>query len=398
MKEKIISQIAFYSFYIGVVIETLIVIIDKSAYTNPIEGQLFRLTFLLFLIKVCFTKYSSREYAAVFLFCLLGGVSYFATGRNEVIRFVVFMAACKDIDVKRCLKLVFYLTLIGCLAVILLSVSGIYGDIALTQEYGRGEVETRYTLGMGHPNALHCMVWALITLYLYLYGERMKWYNYMALMAVNVLFFYFTDSRTSFLVIMFILIFTVILKYLKKDNLKRIWMLTGYIIAAGSILVSIIIAANAYKLYNYIWNGDRSTGAALLVKLNDILNGRIRILVGTTRFEGTVSTWSLFSDPANNYYFDMGWIRLFYWYGIVPAGIFAAVLLILMIYCFKKKDYMSGVLIISFAVYHIMEAHGMSVYLARNYLLFLIGGCWYKLSFIQGKAEYYFWNWKMKFR
>ena len=34
-------------FFAAVLIELLLVIIDKSAYINPYEGQLFRLTFVL---------------------------------------------------------------------------------------------------------------------------------------------------------------------------------------------------------------------------------------------------------------------------------------------------------------------------------------------------------------
>ena len=155
------SKIAYFCFYAGIVSEVLIVLVDKSAYINPIEGQLFRLTFFLFLIKVCLTKYSRKEYLLIFLFCVLGVISYFTTERNEVLRLVIMIAACKDIDMKKCLKLVFYLTLAGCMVIMLLSLTGIMGTVALTQDYGRGSVETRYTLGMGHPNALHCMVWTL---------------------------------------------------------------------------------------------------------------------------------------------------------------------------------------------------------------------------------------------
>ena len=329
-KQSIFSKIAYSCFYLGVIIEVLIVLVDKSAYTNPIEGRLFQITFLLFLIKVGLTRYTRKEYAAIFLFCVLGSVSYFATGRNEVIRVIMFIAACKNIDMKRCLKLVFYLTMCGCILIILLSVTGIYGAVSLTQDYGRGSVETRYTLGMGHPNALHCMVWALTTLLLYLYGEKMKVYHYVIVLLVNVGFFLLTDSKTSLLVS----IFTVILACMAAEKnyflLSKLSAIVGFITTIFSVGVSIMIAGNAYRVYDYIWNLDRTPFTMFLVKLNDFLNGRIRILVENDTFEGTIQTWRLFSRPENNRYFDMGWIRLFYWYGIIPAGLFLAILLWIM--------------------------------------------------------------------
>lgn len=64
LKEKT----AYFIFYLGVIIEVMLVLIDKSAYINPVEGQVFRLTFLLFSAKMCLTKYSIREYMIIAFF------------------------------------------------------------------------------------------------------------------------------------------------------------------------------------------------------------------------------------------------------------------------------------------------------------------------------------------
>ena len=55
-----VKQIAYYSFYLAVVVEVLMVIVDKSAYTNPIEGRLFLITFLVFTVKTALIKYSFK--------------------------------------------------------------------------------------------------------------------------------------------------------------------------------------------------------------------------------------------------------------------------------------------------------------------------------------------------
>lgn len=391
-KQSIFSRIAYSCFYLGVVIEVLLVLIDKSAYTNPVEGRIFQITFLLFLIKVCMTRYTRREYVTVFLFCVVGAISYFVTGRNEVIRLVMFIAACKDIDMKRCLKMVFFMTLAGCMVIILLSVTGIYGAVSLTQEYRLDGVETRYTLGMGHPNALQCMVWALTTLGLYLYAEKMKWHHYLLALVINVFFFLLTDSKTGLLAA----IFTVVIVYMTTEEkhkiVSRLGAAIGIATTVFSVGISVVIAGNAYRVYNYVWNNDRTPVTLFFVKLNSLLTGRIRILVENDGFEGTIGTWRLFSRPENNYYFDMGWVRLFYWYGIIPGCIFVAVIIILMICCYKKKQYLVLALIASFALYSVMEAHAISVYLARNYVIFIMGQYWTKLLSKETEHEYYLWE------
>ena len=379
-REEIISKIAYYSFYLGVITEVLIVLIDKSSYTNPIEGRLFQITFLLFFLKLCLTKYSKKEYIVIALFLGLGAVSYFAAGRNEIVRFVTFIAACKGIDMRQCLERVFYLTLIGCAIIILLSVTGIYGAVSLTQDYGRGMVETRYVLGMGHPNALHCMVWAVSILGIYLYSEKMRWYFYVLVWGINLGFFLLTDSKTGLIGAVFTIGYAGAYRIIKYDTFQRIIALCGMVITAGSIAISIFIAGNAYYVYNYDWHIDhQALMPTLMKKLDDLLTGRIRSLTSSIRWEGTISTWKAFSEPANNYYFDMGWIRLFYWYGVIPALIVVSVLIVWMVYSYHKKQYINIVLIVSFAVYTVFEAHAVSVYLARNYLLFAFGAVWTQL-------------------
>lgn len=375
-RKEIFSKIAYSCFYIGVIIEVLMVLVDKSVLINPIEGRLFQLTFLLFLITVCLTRYSRKEYLVIAMFLGLGAISYFVAGRNEIVRVVMFLAACKDIDMKKCLKMVFYLTLSGCLLIILLSVFGIAGDMALTQEYGRGSVETRYVLGMGHPNALQCMVWALTVLFLYLYGEKMKWYGYLVVLGINVFFFLLTDSKTSLLAAVFAILYAAIYRFVQSEMIKKICNMMGVLLAAGSVVFSVFIAGTAHYVYNYDWSIDTSSTAAFFKKLDSILTGRIRSLTSSVRWEGTTRTWKLFSEPANNYYFDMGWVRLFYWYGIIPACIFIILFFVFLWYGIRKKDYMAVVMMVSFAVYSIVEAHAVSVYLARNYVLFLFGMYW----------------------
>lgn len=378
---SVISKIGFVCFYMAIITEVFLVIIDKSNYTNPIEGRLFQLTFVLCLLKVCMTRYTVRECVTIFLFCALGAVSYFVTGRNEILRLVMMIAACKNVDMTKCLKVVFWLTFAGCAAIILLSVTGIYGTVLLTMDFGRGGVESRYALGMGHPNALHCMVWALTTLGLYLYGDKLKWYHYILALVMNIGVFFLSISRTSLLVGLFTIAMSYLTSGKRREKVKKICAHLGAAVTLGSVLLSVFIAANAYRVYNYDWHrwDEHDAITLIFVKLNDILNGRIRILTETPGWEGSINSWSLFSKSGTEYYFDMGWVRLFYWYGIIPACAFTAVLLVLIIFCYRKKQYLAITLIAAFSVYTLIEAHGISQYLARNYIFFLIGMYWWRM-------------------
>lgn len=389
-RNKYLSEIAYCSFYLAVVIEALIVIVDKSAYTNPIQGRLFQITFLLFTIKVALTKYSWKEYLTIGLFLLLGAASYFITERNEIVRVVMFMAACKDIDMQKCLKLVFYMTLAGCSVIILLAVAGIYGEMSMAENFGRGMVETRYTLGLGHPNALQCMVWALTTLGLYLYYSKMRWFHYIGVLLINVIFYIISDSRTAFIASVYTILAFWAVSAVKKDKLMRLFAVGNIGIYAGSIIISILAAKDAMCLWYYTMDGIYVPKVKYYVVLDRLLTGRLGSLIETKGHEGTIQTWSLFSEPQNVYYFDMGWVRLFYWYGIIPASI-AVIVLTWFLYRFYKNAKWQEIILISvFALYTVFEAHAVSVYLARNYVLFVIGMYWY--GFMRTKSSQKAWK------
>ena len=70
------EKAAEFFFFASLLLELVIVIIDKSDYINPLEGQLFRITFLLAAVKVLLTKYSKREWLWMCAFGILGLVSY----------------------------------------------------------------------------------------------------------------------------------------------------------------------------------------------------------------------------------------------------------------------------------------------------------------------------------
>ena len=83
MSDRNVKKIGEACFWLGLMIELLIVIIDKSAYTNPLESQLFRITFLLFCIKIALTRYSTKEWLCILLFGGIMSVAYLVNERDE---------------------------------------------------------------------------------------------------------------------------------------------------------------------------------------------------------------------------------------------------------------------------------------------------------------------------
>lgn len=379
-------------FYIGLTIELLIVIIDKSNYINPIEGRLFQITFLIFACKLLLTDYNKKQWCAIILLEAVAFVSYRVTGANDLIRIVTFVAACKDIPLKQMLKYAFQVTLLGCLIIIALSVTGIYGEISLTQAYGHESVETtlyigeeaaeetRYTLGMGHPNALSCMFLMLVVMGVYVYFNRMKWYMYLFIMLLNVGVYMLTESKTGMLIVTGFLAGACILSYCKVLREKALIYVCGLLVFALCIGFSVDAAVCAQRVRDARWNEffyldpQDNKHIVALGRIDRHISGRIVSLTDTARNDGMIHTWSAFSEPNNmKNYFDMGWVKLFYRYGVVPGAIYVIARLALLWKFWKKKDACGLLLFTILAVYTVVEAHLISVYIGRNFLLMMMG-------------------------
>lgn len=386
------SRLPWFLFYVGLTLELLIVIVDKSNYINPIEGYLFRVTFLLFAMKLVLTGYDRKEWIAILVLEAIGFISYRVTGDNDIIRIVTFVAACKNIPLKQMLRYTFYVTLAGCIVIILLSVTGVYGEISLTQAYGHASAEetryvgveeaeeTRYTLGMGHPNALSCMFLMLTALGVYVYFEQMRWYIYLFLMLLNVGVYGLTGSKTSMLITTAFIAGACVMTYWKELRQKAFVYLCGALVFALCIGFSVDAAACAQRVRDAQWNeffylNPRDNGHIVaLGKIDRFISGRIVSLTDSENNDGMIQTWSAFSCENNmNYYFDMGWVKLFYRYGVIPGLLYVAACLALLWQMYKRKDGCGLVLFVTFAIYTVVEAHLISAYVGRNYLLMMMG-------------------------
>lgn len=378
------EKIALFLFYLAYGIELGIMLVDKSALTNPFEGRLFQLTFLLCVIKILMTKYSYKEWGLIVAFGLVGMISYFSTGRNEIVRIVMFVAASKGIDNKKLIKYTFYITLAGVLLLMTLSAFGVLGWNYVEADFdgdGPEGVMRRYCFGLGHPNAFHCMFWSIMLLAIHVYFKKIKWHDYLLMIILNIILFYFTDSKTGFIITSGSIFLAIVMKYSNKIRNQSII----YIMGIFSIIVGVVFSIlNA----TYGANDFNSETNNIFSYLDKYLTGRLWIAKNLAGIE----KWSLFSNSLCTEYFDMGYNRMFYWYGIIPGVIYLFTICLFIWHCYKKKYYSTFIIIVMFGIYNIVEAHAISVYIVRNYIILLLFGCWNEVFHVCGNKERYFYQ------
>lgn len=357
---KWLDNICAGLFYLGLAAEILLVIWDKSSWTDPYMGQICRMTFLLFAVCcACSVRKSTMAEDIVFAIgVLIGALSWRFGGRNDLLRIVIFLRAAGTVSVPRAMKVTFVSSVLGCLGLVGLAFAGIQGHLYQTYDYGHG-VETRWDLGLGHPNSLHCMAAMLLIFGLYLFEKRMKLYLYVLLGVGNVLLYGLTRSNTAFAISMLALMLSLLLHYGKKLAAGNAVYFLGELFLFGGLLFSVFCG-----IY-------RPSDHHLLAKLDHVLTGRISSLWTTTFHEGTLSTWKWFGQRLNVCYFDLGWLRVVYWYGVIPALVIIGLTFALLEHARKTRDKAAFMLLLCFGLYTVFEAHLVSAYIGRNYALFI---------------------------
>ncbi|MDY3110103.1 MAG: hypothetical protein SOW50_08295 [Lachnospiraceae bacterium] len=395
-KRRIISilnrrTIGAILFYIGITLELLFVLYDKSALHSLNTGLLFRVTFLLFAVKVLMTQYTFKEWCWMIGLGIVGYISYKCSGRNDMLRLVVMCAAFKEVDYKKVKRYTFYVMLSGCLLIFGMAILGIFGEMSMTAVFRMGQVATRYTFGFGHPNQMHCMFWIVSTLGVYCFWEKVNWIILSGLMVANVVIFLFTDSRGGLIGITCTVFVSLLLKYAKGVRGKK-WpyvLVSVCLVLVGIFSVFIAYFGLIYHTdYPAIWYNQWFAKFYLLD--DKFLSGRLWSCYGLLTTD--MRNFGLFSNPANQEFMDMGFYKLFYWYGYIPAILYLVAHILLLRYADKNKDSALLMMVASFSAYTFLEAHLISPYLGRNYLLFVMGGLWSEILLAQDGTPLGWWN------
>lgn len=367
---KRISEVLFY---LALTVELLVMIVEKSDFPFYLESYVFRFTFFLTLLAVLVMKRDRREWlivAAVFTFTF---ICYRISGKNDLLRVAAFLMAARDIDIRKAMKYAFFVSMAGFAVIALLSLTGILGEVVRVEDYGRGAVsERRFVFGFGHPNTLFGSMYALLLMWLWIYGRKRGILSYLLITFFTVCAAIITKSRTGLAVIVLTLLFSYVIRLIPKLGEFRIFYILESLFSPVFCLIFAVLAAgfaeNAYT-------GGGIPAPSFYWTIDDKLNQRLsNLYYGVDAHGGMLSNWKLFALPGSDGYFDMGWNRLFYWYGIIPTVIIGMVVLAVIYVCYKKKDIWTLLLIFSISLYTIVEATFVTRYLGRDFFLIIAGG------------------------
>lgn len=346
-------------FWTAFTAEVLFFALKKFDISLPYQSLILRGICGLFCLKILLTDYTKKEWAAIILCGILGVAAYFASGRGIDILFraVAMVAASKGISRRRAFQILFYALLITDLWTV---GQGLLGNKMLVdvRDYGRGAVETRYTFGFSHANTFHFAMWSLMTLLIYLYHNRLKAWHYAIFAVLGVFITWATRSRTGGGLMFFTLALFLLFTYYKPLVSYKKLLFTG-----GMLLLFVCAGLSVITIVN-------GTEGAVMGKLNELLTGRIQWAYNAVQ----ESFFSLFSQQGNELLIDMGYVRLIYSYGLIPAVLFIAAVVYLLWHSTYTGDFLTYVFVLSLILFTTIEAQQVNCDITYNYTLLLLFG------------------------
>ncbi len=370
--DEIRKKIGNRLFYIALLIELLLMIVEKSELFFAYESYIFRGTFAITLLSVLIAKHEKKEWLVIALVMAFTFICYRLTGKNELLRYAVFVMAAKNINLGKTMKMMFWICIAGFGVITLLSIFGVLGQVSMVADYGRGNTEEiRYVFGFGHPNTFWGCVYVLMLLWIWIYGSKAKVWQFIVLFALSIAVSLFAVSRTGLIIGVFTVLMAVLVRLKPVLNTRKYAyimsvLVTPFLCTAFSVWSACVSYIPYYEF--------SAKGYGIIAAVDRALNNRIYNLYrGNNRHAGAIDSWKLFSDHDSIEYFDMGWVRLFYWYGIIPAALICVLVIVFIYLCYKRKDAWTLILIVSLSIYTIIEATFVSVYIGRNIILPIMG-------------------------
>lgn len=363
------DKLTEYAFFIGITIELCFMLINLGAYQIPgwlNVGRFMQLACAFFIVKILLTRYSRRELCVMAFLFVFGTISYVATGRDEWVLRVIFMViASKNINLDKVISYVFYISLIGTVIIIILSVLGIGAPLINELDYGRAEgVEARWTFGMGHPNHAHGQLCYLISIFLYKYRDKLKWYSCVILTVLNIVCFVFTDSRTGLLATQLMICLACIIIYCKFLYDGKILFIIAMLATTGTVVFTYFV-------------GKYGVHGVLLETLDRLLTYRLTFI----DWYGDPATWRWFSqsDDIGRGIVDVAYGAMINAYGYAVMIAYTVMSCLMIWRFYKDRNLMALALMICCALYGMMENYINSYFLMYNLVFILLFGNWNRL-------------------
>ncbi len=344
-KDKYLEKI----YFVGIIILCIKFFTEKSSFIKINDMPIAAALAICFFVKLIFQNYTNKQ----LIITIISGIISFWVSiiTHEFIALYVFLVifASKNIDIKKIIKISFCsITVLLSIHVIKYIIDGFISEIPIIY---RNTGEPRYTFYMYHPNIVAGLILWLVSQYAYLKYDNLKIRHSIAFLAIFIVTYLLTLSRTTLIASIALI---VLLVFSKNIKLSKIITYFSKIIFIVAIVFTIGIS------YIYRWNKD----SFILQKIETALSGRVSLL-SIAIDEYGVSLFPRDLDLTKEVKWDFGGTAELYLDSIYSRSYikYGLLYLIWLIYLFtnlnSKNEKKNAIFIILFAIIGITERYIM---------------------------------------
>lgn len=354
-----ISEKFFWAGIISYFVYSWIYISQMGAVYN--YTKLLYLSICLLVIKIILSKFSIVEFLVNFLIIIMAIICSYKIGDITYAMNFLILCSMKNMDFRKTIKLILFIITIVVSGLIVWVLLNDFESIITVRNFGRGMVETRFRFAWWHANRMHFVFFMLISLFLYCYNKKCRWWVYTFLIIFNVELLYLTRSRTGFICTLVTIILFMTLRYFPQIYKYKACLFAIFLIELGSIIGS-LFSMVAIDLNYPVWR-----------QLNQLTTGRIWIAHDWYNQVGI--KW--FGSAMDGLIPDLGVCRILLNYGIIVFIIFFILSLMATYILYKDKDYEMLLLLLVTMIYFTFEACTEA---ASDIRIFIIGCVLFKIT------------------
>ena len=315
---------------------------------------------ILVFIKIFMEKYSSKQFIIISITSILIIISALVSTYNNLCIFLIFIIGAYNIPLKKIVKTYFYLCLMLLIITMISAKLGIIEDLIYIRNG-----KSRNSFGIVYPTDFAAHVFFLMVAYIYLKGKNINLYNYLTLILISLLVYFFCYTRLDVACMVLLIIISIIYKKNKLNfNNKLIKFLLVF-----SFSICAFIAL--FLTFNYDYKNET------YAKIDQFMSGRLTI----GRMMLNQYDIKLFGQEINDYgyggsltfkhntynYIDCSYLRILLKYGLVTFSI----LIVLNVFYYHKLyvngNYMLLLLMLLVAINSIIAQHYLDF--SYNFLL-----------------------------
>ena len=295
------------------------------------------------------------------LLLMFGVAAWRAAHYPEILMMMVFVLGAKNVQFRRIVQWYFYLSLVFMMLLAVIAIIGIVPNLI----YYSNLRPTRYSLGMAYTTFVASHVVYIALAYCYLRFGKLKWFDYVGIIAIALVTLKLTNTRLDFYeMLLLIPIMWIAQRAQRGKSISRVF--ASFWWTATPLLSALtIIGAYFYSPSNHIYQ-----------KLNSLFTGRLSLsyeafqrypvsLLGRNIVEHSYggakgakfANNNLYALSSHYFYIDSAYIRmLLVWGGVVFLLVIGGIIYITVKET-AKKQYILPAIFILIAINAMFEPH-----------------------------------------